>query len=156
MTANHERKFTLSILMLLFSCALGVLASMPVNAQAQVIVVNPDRDILKAQHAMRKGELSTALKHYKQAQRKDLSDDHRVVVQNSICAISYMQGDYSEAAEACSVVIDAAPSYWKAYVTRGNAKRALGDFDGALADFCAAKRINPGRVNGSFATKCAS
>ena len=29
-------------------------------------------------------------------------------------------------------------------------------FDGAIADFCEAKWIYPGRVNGSFATKCAS
>lgn len=156
MTANHERKFTLSILVLVFSCALGVLASMPVVAQAHIIVVNPDRDILKAQHAMRKGELSVALKHYKQAQQKDLSDDHRVVVQNSICAISYMQGEYSAAANACTKVIDEDPSYWKAYVTRGNAKRALGDFTGALSDFCKARSINPGQVNGTFASKCLS
>lgn len=156
MTANHERKFILSILMLVFTCALSVVASIPVSAQAHILVVNPDRSIMKAQNAMRQGKLSVALEHYKKAQRKNLSDEHRIVVQNSICAISYMQGEYGAAADACTKVIDDDPSYWKAYITRGNAKRALGDFAGALTDFCEAKRLSPGRVNGSFATRCAS
>ena len=154
MSTNHERKFTLSALVLLFSCVLGVLASMPANAQTQIIKFNPDRDIMRAQSAMRQGELDVALKYYKRAERKNLSEDHKVIVQNSICAVSYLQGNYVEAETACSIVIKEDPSYWKAYVTRGNAKRKLGNLAGALTDFCAANRLSPDNVKGAFVRRC--
>lgn len=156
MSANHERNFTLSALVLLFSCVLGVLASMPVSAQTQIIQFNPDRDIMRAQTALRRGELDTALKYYQRAARKDLADDHKVVVQNSICAVSYLKGEFSAAEEACTTVIKENPRYWKAYVTRGNAKRKLGDMAGALTDFCEANRLSPDHVKGAFVSRCAS
>lgn len=156
MSANHERKYTLSILVLMFSSILAALASFPASAQTQVITINPDRAIMRAQHALRQGDLEVALKYYKQAERKNLSREHRTVVLNSICAVSYLQGNYDDAAEACSSVIDETPGYWKAYVTRGNAKRALGDFDGALVDFCEANRLSPDTVSGKFVSRCTS
>jgi len=157
MSTNHERSFTLCALVLLFSCVLGVLVSVPAHAyaQAQVITVNPDQDIMHAQHAMRIGKLDKALKHYKRAIKKNLSEDHRIIVQNAICAVSYLQGNYGEAASACSTVIKEKPTYWKAFVTRGNAKRALGDFAGALTDFCEANRLKPDTVSGAFVKRCA-
>ncbi|MEX0297922.1 MAG: tetratricopeptide repeat protein [Kordiimonas sp.] len=154
MSANHERKFTLSALVLLFSCVLGVLASMPVSAQTQIIQFNPDRDIMRAQNAMRQGDLDVALVYYKRAERKNLYKDHKVIVQNSICAVAYLKENYGEAAEACSTVIEKDPKYWKAYVTRGNAKRKLGDLAGALTDFCTANRLSPENVHGAFVSRC--
>lgn len=154
MSSNHEKRPVFTALVLLFFCALGVFANMPANAQTQIIKFNPDRDIMRAQSAMRQGEMDVALKYYKRAMRKNLSEDNKVIVRNSICAVSYLQGNYAEAEEACSIVIKEDPSYWKAYVTRGNAKRKLGNLAGALIDFCSANRLSPETVKGAFVSRC--
>lgn len=154
MSFSHEKKRIFIALVLVFLGVSGIFASTSVNAQAHVIITSPDRDILRAQHAMRRGEYDIALEHYQKAARKDLSEEHRLVVHNSMCAISYLHGKYREATEQCSKVIEDSPSHWKAYVTRGNAKRALGDFDGALADFCEANKLSPEEVNGAFEKRC--
>ncbi|NVJ70610.1 MAG: hypothetical protein HWE08_09675 [Alphaproteobacteria bacterium] len=154
MSVKHEymsRPITLGLL----SALLVFLAfSMPVQAQAQVIYVNPDRNIEDGQKAMSEGDYARASRYFKKAVRRNLSSEHMAIVQNSLCASLFFEGAYEDAEGACSAAIEEDGRYWKAYVNRGHARKALGDQAGALADFCKANTLSPGHVSGAFQSQC--
>jgi len=154
MSISHEYKSRiLAISVIAFLSALFLL-SVPSNAQTQIIYVNADRNIEKGQEAMRDGDYDRAVRYLKKAARGDLASEHKAIVQNSLCASLYFQGAYDEAAIACSSAIAENGRYWKAYVNRGNARKALGDTLGALSDYCQAHALSPGHVSGAFQAQC--
>lgn len=54
-----------------------------------------------------------------------------------------MRGDYAAAAGCETKAIGLRPRGWRAYLHRGYARKALGDIDGAIADYGQALRMNP-------------
>jgi len=154
MSVNHEYMSRLLAFGVVTFLAALFLLSVPSNAQAQVFYVNADRDIEKGQDAMRAGDYERAVRYLKKAARRDLSSEHRAIVQNSLCASLYFKGAYEEAATACTDAIDEDARYWKAFVNRGHARKALGDMSGALADYCEARELSPKHVSGAFQSQC--
>lgn len=132
--------------------AIGVvqLFAEPAHAQVQTIYLDADRAIERAQSAMAKGEMEVALTYFKKAERRNISAEHRVIVQNSICAVAFQMEAYTEAEASCSLAIDSNHKYWKAFVNRGNVRRALGNSAGAISDYCEAIRLSPEHVKGNF------
>lgn len=133
--------------------ALGIWAA-EAHAQTQVFHVTQDRALLKANEAMQAGELERALVHYRKAVNKNLTAEERTMAFNSICAAEFVLGNAEAAAEACTAAIEGDGRYWKAFVNRGNARKALGDKEGAIADYCRARDLRPGQVSGTFEARC--
>ena len=133
--------------------ALGIWAA-EAQAQAQVFHITQDRALLKGNEAMQTGDLERALVHYRKAVSKDLTSAERTMAFNSICAAEFVLGNAEAAAEACTAAIEGDGRYWKAFVNRGNARKALGDKEGAIADYCRAHDLRPSQVSGTFEARC--
>lgn len=149
-TLAPNRMFLWASVLLL---ALGIWAA-EAQAQAQVFHITQDRALLKGNKAMQAGEIEEALTHYRKAVRKDLTVEERTMAFNSICAAEFVLGNAEAAAEACTAAIDGDDRYWKAFVNRGNARKALGDNEGAVADYCRALDLRPSQVSGTFEARC--
>ncbi|NVJ97523.1 MAG: hypothetical protein HWE25_05180 [Alphaproteobacteria bacterium] len=155
MSINHEYMSRLMAIAATVSLALLFLLSVPVKAEnSQIFYMNPDRNIALGQRAMAAGDYETAVSHFSKAATGNLSTEHMAIVQNSLCASLYFQGEYERAAEACTDAIAEDGRYWKAFVNRGNARKALGDTRSALADYCAAHALSPRHVRGPFVSQC--
>ncbi|TNE61900.1 MAG: tetratricopeptide repeat protein [Alphaproteobacteria bacterium] len=125
-----------------------------VSAQSLTLHVTRDYYLDHGDRALAAGETLKAADYFRKALRKNLSADERIAAQNSLCAAEFILGNYDAASEACTAAIRADGGYWKAYVNRGNARNALGDTEGAIADYCEAKALEPGKVDGDFASYC--
>ncbi|WP_286830761.1 MULTISPECIES: hypothetical protein [Kordiimonas] len=154
MSTSHEYKSRLQAFGLLAVLAVLFLLSEPSNAQTQVFYVNADRNIEKGQEAMNEGDYDRAVRYLRKAAQRDLASEHMAIVQNSLCASLFLKGSYEEATSACSSAIAEDARYWKAYVNRGHARKALGDASGALADYCQAHALSPSHVTGPFRSQC--
>lgn len=156
MSRQHELFSKISFAIYAIALAIAVVLSAAAKADGRTFHVNPDRNIVKGQAALNEGDYEQALRYFQNAARRDLSEEHAISVQNSICASLYLLERYEEAAETCTGVIDADKSYWRAYVNRGNALRALGQTDSAISDFCTAHALRPKNVKGNFEAYCES
>jgi serine/threonine-protein kinase len=65
---------------------------------------------------------------------------------NNLALLYLQQGRHEEAEAAVTRLIDARPDDFEPYLTRGSARRSLGDFDGALEDYRTAQRLNPNEM----------
>jgi len=131
------------------------LFAVPAHAQSQTIYVSTDRAVDRAQQAMAEGQMEVALAYFRKAEDRNISAENRVIVQNSICAVAFKLGAYAEAETSCSQAIDGDETYWKAFVNRGNVRRASGNITGAISDYCEAIRLSPEHVKGNFSKqKC--
>ncbi|WP_420429474.1 hypothetical protein [Kordiimonas sp.] len=149
-TLATNRMFLWASLVLL---ALGIWAA-EAQAQTQVFHITQDRALLKGNEAMQSGDIESALVHYRKAVGKDLTAKERTMAFNSICAAEFVLGNAEAAAEACTAAIEGDNGYWKAFVNRGNARKALGDREGAIADYCRAHDLRPSQVSGTFEAWC--
>lgn len=156
MSKQHEIFSKISFAIYAIALAFAVVNSASANADGRTFHVHPDRNIVKGQTALNEGDYEQALRYFQNAARRNLSEKHSISVQNSICASLYLLERYEEAADTCTGVIDADKSYWRAYVNRGNALRALGQTDDAISDFCKAHTLRPKNVKGNFETYCES
>jgi tetratricopeptide (TPR) repeat protein len=154
MSRQHEIFSKLTFAVYGLALIFAVISSASAKADGRIFYVNPDRSVVKAQEAFNARDHETALAQFRKAARRGLSDEHRVIVHNSICASLYLLERYEEATVACSSAIEQDRYYWQAYVNRGNARRALGDTEGAVADFCQAHGLRPARVTGNFEAYC--
>lgn len=154
MSRQHEIFSKISFAIYLVALAFAVVSFTEAHADGRTFHVNPDRNIVKGQAALSGGDYGQALRYFRNAARRNLSEEHKVAVQNSICASLYMLNRYEDATKACSGVIKEDKSYWRAYVNRGNAYRALGQTKAAISDFCAAHALRPKDVRGNFEAFC--
>lgn len=154
MSVKHEHMSRLAVIALTASLVALFLLSIPAKADGQVFYINPDRNIALGQKAMDAGDYEKAVRHFTRAASGDLTAAHKAVVQNSLCASLYFQGSYEAAAAACTDAIGEDGRYWKAYVNRGHALRALGNTRSALADYCQAHALSPKNVSGPFVSQC--
>ncbi|MCJ9429537.1 hypothetical protein [Kordiimonas marina] len=124
------------------------------HAQSMTLQVSRDYYLVHGDKALMKGDMAAAARYFRQALGKNLTDAERVSAHNSLCAAEFSLGHYGAAKKACTAAIKADRGYWKAYVNRGNAQRALGDKEAALADYCAAHALEPRKVKGPFVHQC--
>ena len=149
---SRSRAFSVVAVLGMVAGVLPVFAA-PAHAQVQTIYVSLDQVIERAQQAMMEGHMEVALAHFRKAEQRNLSTENRVIVQNSICAVAFRLGEYAEAETSCSKAINGNRKYWKAFVNRGNVRRASGNMDGAFSDYCEAIRLSPEHVKGNFTKK---
>lgn len=154
MSKDHEYMSRFLAIMVMVMLVSAFLLSLPANAQSRVYYINTDRNVERGQEAMRSGDYERAVAYLQKAARGNLSSDHKVQVNNSLCASLFLLGSYDEATEACSTAIEEDGRYWKAFVNRGHARKAAGDIRGALADYCQAHTLSPRHVNGPFVSQC--
>lgn len=154
MSIKHEYMSRITAICLTAFLAALFLLSVPVKADSQIFYINPDRNIAQGQKAMAAGDYETAVRHFNRAASGNLASEHKAIVQNSLCASLFFQGDYESAQEACTTAIEEDGRYWKAFVNRGHARKALGDLGGALADYCQANALSPKHVRGPFVSQC--
>jgi len=130
------------------------LISGAVQAQTMTLQFSRDYYLVHGSKALVKGDMDAAARYFRRALMKNLTEAERTSAQNSLCAAEYSLGHFGAAKKACTAAIKANKGYWKAYVNRGNALRALGDHKAALADYCAAHALEPDKVKGPFVHQC--
>lgn len=113
------------------------------GASAQTLYMQKDRDMQRGTDAMLAGELETASKYLRRATKKDLGPLRLVPTLNNLCAVDYALGKLDSAERACSRAIGEDRYFWRAYVNRGNVRKALGDHQLAKADYEKAVRLKP-------------
>ena len=112
-------------------------------SQAQTIYGHENSNLTRANTSMMAGDFETASKYFKRATKANLGQERLVPALNNYCAVEYALGRYESAETVCSSAIGEDRRYWRAFVNRGNARSALGKFEGAQADFKRAIEINP-------------
>ncbi len=112
-------------------------------ANAQTLYMLHDRDMQRGTEAMLAGELETASKYLRRAAKKDLGPLRLVPTLNNLCAVDYALGKLESAEQACTRAIGEDRFFWRAYVNRGNVRKALGDYQLAKADYEKAIRLKP-------------
>ncbi|MFC3050831.1 tetratricopeptide repeat protein [Kordiimonas pumila] len=119
------------------------LMSLTAASHAQVYYFEEDPNVHKAELAVRAGDLIKAAQYYSRAARSVSGEERLLPVLNTLCIVEYANGNFEAAIEACTKAVKTDRKYWQAYLNRGNAKRALGDMDGAVSDYNKAKKLNP-------------
>lgn len=121
----------------------GVLLVSTGASQAQVIYGQENSNLKRATQSMMAGDLEAASKYFKRAVKANLGPERLVPALNNYCAVEYAIGNFENAEKVCSEAISNDRRYWRAYVNRGNARAALGNVDGANADYDKALSIKP-------------
>jgi len=119
-------------------------AGLSQGADAQTLYMRHDRDMQRGNAAMLAGDLDAAAKYLRRAAKKDLGPQRLVPTLNNLCAVDYALGNLDSAEEACSRAIGEDRYFWRAYVNRGNVRKARGDYQSAQADYEKAVRLKPG------------
>lgn len=124
------------------------------EAEPRTFHLSQDRYLASGNVALEEGRFEDALRNFRMAVRKNITERERTITFNSICAVENILGHAEAAVEACDAAIKADRAYWKAYVNRGNARSALGNHEGAIEDYCRANELSPAKVSGTFEERC--
>ncbi|MBO6503337.1 MAG: tetratricopeptide repeat protein [Kordiimonadaceae bacterium] len=121
----------------------GVLLVSTGASQAQVIYGQENSNLTRANQSMMAGDLESASKYFRRAVKANLGHERLVPTLNNYCAVEYAIGNFENAEKVCSEAISNDRRYWRAYVNRANVRAALGDAEGAAADYDKALSIKP-------------
>lgn len=113
----------------------GFFLYVPPSVYAEKFYMEADPNIAKAEKSILSGDLERASKYYNRAIRSGIDADRLVSTLNNLCIVEYALGKAEQAVEACTKAIEKKTRFWQAYVNRANARLALGDADGAKADY---------------------
>lgn len=113
----------------------GFFLYVPPSVYAEKFYMEAEPNIAKAEKSILSGNLEEASKYYNRAIRSGIDTDRLVSVLNNLCIVEYALGKAEQAIEACTGAIEKKTRFWQAYVNRANARLALGDVEGAKADY---------------------
>ncbi len=132
--------------MIMVSSILGAILShsaAQANDSRVIVHFKENSSYSTAVKAMQKGKLEKAVKYFERALRRNLSKKYETAAYNNLCAIQYVQRNYSSAEKACENALSTDRLSWRAYVNLANVKMVLGDIDEAQNNLIKARKINP-------------
>jgi tetratricopeptide (TPR) repeat protein len=127
----------------LMAGALLVTGGISQAADAQTLYMRADRDMTRGTEALMAGDLENASLHLSRAVRKNLGPERLVPALNNLCAVDYALGKLDSAEAACTRAVAEDRHFWRAYVNRGNVRKARGEYVLARADYEKAVRLKP-------------
>jgi protein O-mannosyl-transferase len=96
-----------------------------------------------------RGDLTSAIKQYKEALRNN-ADSNEVLIKQGLALAYFKQGRIDEALSYYNEIIRINPRYAPAYINRGVVFRTIGKPEQAIEDFRTALKINPDEAEARY------